>query len=109
MRPSVCGHDCSRCITYLATIHNDEGLRARAQEFYRTEMGQAFPLSELICCGCRSEAVFSFCRSCPFVVCAASRGVETCTACADFPCAAIRTYQEKYVNKSNQIAPDMRK
>lgn len=37
-----CGHDCSRCLTYLATINNDEDLRKQTQEFYKGEIESAF-------------------------------------------------------------------
>ena len=30
-----CGHDCGRCVTYLATVQDDDGLRRQAQQFYR--------------------------------------------------------------------------
>ena len=42
-----CGHDCSRCITYLATIKNDDTLRKQSQQFYKTMFGLDIPLDEV--------------------------------------------------------------
>jgi FMN phosphatase YigB (HAD superfamily) len=39
-----CVHDCSRCVTYLATIRNDADLRRQSQQFYIDEFGYDIPL-----------------------------------------------------------------
>ena len=46
-----CGHDCARCLTYLATIRNDEKLRKQSQRFYKTEFGIDIPLKDIYCLG----------------------------------------------------------
>lgn len=33
--PCYCGHDCSRCITYIATQNDDDTLREQSQRFYK--------------------------------------------------------------------------
>ena len=53
-----CGHDCSWCLTYLATINNDENLRKQSQSFYKTEFAIDIPLKDIHCLGGRSEDVF---------------------------------------------------
>ena len=98
-----CGHDCARCLTYLATVHNDEALRRQSQEFYQSEFGIDIPPEDIHCHGGRSEDVFCLCRACPFVKCCRERGVDACSDCTEYPCGSIRAYQEKYVNKCNQI------
>ena len=98
-----CSHDCSRCLTYHATINNDEDLRKQSQEFYKTEFGIDIPLKEIHCLGGRSEDIFYLCKECPFIKCCKEHGVEMCSACSNFPCEKIKGYQEKYVNKCNQI------
>lgn len=30
-----CGHDCSKCVTYIATQRNDDNLRRQSQRFYK--------------------------------------------------------------------------
>ena len=98
-----CGHDCSRCLTYLATINNDENLRKQSQSFYKTEFAIDIPLKDIHCLGGRSEDVFGLCKECPFVKCCKEHNVERCIECSEYPCKTIKEYQEKYVNKCNQI------
>ena len=98
-----CGHDCSRCLTYLATINNDENLRKQSQSFYKTEFVIDIPLKDIHCLGGRSEDVFCLCKECPFVKCCKEHNVERCIECFEYPCKTIKEYQEKYVNKCNQI------
>lgn len=98
-----CGHDCTRCLTYLATVHNDEALRERSQHFYKNAFGMEIPLEQVHCFGGRSEDVFYLCRECPFIQCCKEHAVEQCADCSIFPCQKIKAYQEKYVNQCNQI------
>lgn len=98
-----CGHDCLRCVTYLAAQDDDDELRRRSQAFYRNAFGVDLPLGEFNCDGCRSQKVFALCRECPFRGCCAEHGVERCDDCPDFPCDDIADYREKFVNKCNQV------
>ena len=98
-----CGHDCARCLTYLATINDDEELRKQSQSFYKTEFGIDIPLENIHCLGGRSEDIFCLCKECPFITCCKEHKTEMCSECCDYPCKKIKCYQEKYVNKCNQI------
>lgn len=98
-----CGHDCSRCITYLATKTNDDTLRARSQKFYQEEFGRDIPLEQFNCCGGRSDQLFALCKGCPFRACCRKHHVESCSLCPEYPCKMIADYQKKYVNQYNQI------
>ena len=98
-----CGHDCARCLTYLATINNDEELRKQSQSFYKTEFGMDIPLADIHCLGGRSNDIFYLCKECPFTKCCKEHKTEMCSECCDYPCEKIKDYQEKYVNKCNQI------
>lgn len=98
-----CGHDCARCLTYLATINNDEELRKQSQSFYKTEFGMDIPLADIHCLGGHSEDIFYLCKECPFIKCCKEHSIEMCCDCPKYPCKDIKEYQEKYVNKCNQI------
>ena len=74
-----CGHDCSRCITYLATIKNDDTLRKQSQQFYKTMFGLDIPLDEVNCLGCQSNNVFKLCKNC--LVGVAESEVEASDVC----------------------------
>lgn len=98
-----CGHDCSRCKTYLATIHDDMQLRVQSQMFYKETFGITIPLAEMRCLGGHSGDVFVLCRECPFMKCCKEHGMDTCAECETYPCRELKQYQEQYVNQCNQI------
>lgn len=101
--PCYCGHDCARCITYIATRRNDDNLRRRAHSFYKESLGLDIPLEKFNCEGGRSRNVFELCKECPFVKCCKGHSVDSCSKCPEYPCNEISDYQVKYVNKCNQI------
>ncbi len=101
--PCYCGHDCAKCITYIATQRNDDSLRRQAQSFYKERFGLDIPLRKFNCEGGRSKNVFELCKGCPFVKCCKERRVNSCSECPEYPCKDISDYQAKYVNKCNQI------
>lgn len=101
--PCFCGHDCSKCITYIATINNDNELRGKSQKFYKATFGQDIQLGEIHCMGGRSDDMFFLCKDCLWMKCAKEKGLTACSECAEYPCKPLVEYQEKYVNKCNQI------
>ena len=103
LKPCYCGHDCARCVTYIATQTNDENLRQRSQRFYKEMFGLDIPLDKINCEGGKSERVFELCTGCPFAACCKKHAVDSCDECPEYPCKNILDYQTKYVNKVNQI------
>lgn len=101
--PCYCGHDCARCVTYIATRRDDDRLRRRSQRFYRERFGLDMPLEAFCCEGGRSEHVFEGCKGCPFAKCCREHGVNACSECPEYPCKEISVYQAEHVNRSNQI------
>lgn len=101
--PCYCGHDCSRCVTYIATQTNDGDLRRQAQSFYKESFGLDISLEKFYCDGGRSKNVFELCKECPFKKCCIERGIDACGKCSEYPCKEISDYQEKYVNKCGQL------
>jgi len=98
-----CGHDCSKCVIHIATQNNDDSLRNQARSFYKEQFGQDIPLTKFNCSGGRSNNLFELCGECPFRKCCNERGIEACKLCVEYPCNMLREYQDKYVNKCNQI------
>lgn len=98
-----CGHDCSRCVTYLATVRNDDELRNQSQQFYKDMFGYDIPLYEIHCMGGRSDDVLYLCKDCSWMKCAKEKGLSSCSNCMEYLCKPLKEYQEKYVNKCNQI------
>lgn len=98
-----CGHDCAKCVTYLATKNNDDALREQPRRFYQEEFGQDIPLEQFNCSGGRSDDVFALCQQCPFKRCCKEKNVESCCECPEYPCKTLSDYQAQYVNQCNQI------
>ena len=98
-----CGHDCSRCVTYIATQTDDDSLREQSQRFYKEQFGIDIPLEKLNCWGGRTDKVFELCQDCPFRKCCIERNISSCNLCPEYPCAMLKDYQIKYVNNCNQI------
>ena len=98
-----CGHDCARCITYIATQRNDDNLRKQSQSFYKERFGLDIPLEKFNCRGGRTDKIFELCQACPFRKCCIDRNISSCNLCPEYPCATLKDYQIKYVNKCNQI------
>lgn len=101
--PCFCGHDCSRCLTYLATVNNDDKLCLKSQRFYKEKSALDIPIEKLRCLGGRSEDVFYLCKDCPWMKCAKEKGLSDCSECTESPCKPLAEYRKKYVNKCNQI------
>lgn len=98
-----CGHDCSRCLTYLATVNNSDELRRQSQQFYKDTFGHDIPLTEIHCLGGRSDDIFYLCRDCPRRKCAKEKRLSACSDCAEYPCKPLAEYQARWVNKCNQM------
>lgn len=98
-----CGHDCAKCVTYIATKNNDDFLREQSKKFYKEKLGIDIPLNQFNCAGGRSGNVFELCKGCPFVKCCKDHEVNACHECPDYPCKDIAEYQAGYVNKCNQL------
>ena len=101
-----CGHDCSRCLVYLAMVTEDSvraaAYRDKAQAFYRDVLHLEIPAEKLVCLGGRSDAVMEVCLACPFRKCCQDRSIDRCRDCPDYPCAEIADYEKQWVNKANQ-------
>ena len=97
-----CGHECLKCVTYIATITNDDDLRIQSQTFYKERLGLDIPLEKIYCYGGRSKDIFELCKECPFKKCCIEHGIDACSKCLKYPCKEILDYEERYVNKSNQ-------
>lgn len=97
-----CGHDCSKCRTFLATLNDDQTIRKLVVEYYESTFGLDLPLEKICCFSGRSDEMMDPCRQCPFLKCCDDRGLSSCAQCSFQPCRQLEEYS-KYVNKSNQV------
>jgi len=80
---ACCGLNCAACDARIATIANDNELRALTAEKWKTQYGASEITPEMInCTGCREEGVkFSHCTECEIRSCVATKGFQTCASC----------------------------
>lgn len=80
---SCCGINCAGCDARIATLTNDNELRARTAEKWSIDYRSADITAETInCTGCREAgAKFSYCEFCEIRNCVHSKGLETCGEC----------------------------
>lgn len=98
-----CGHDCAKCVTYIATQTGDDALQKQSQRFYKELIGREFPLEKFNCQGGRSDNIFELCLECPFRKCCVKRNYGSCEECPGYPCHMLADYRARHVNRSNQI------
>ncbi len=82
---AVCGLYCGAC--RVVQCNEDGSIEALAKEWGREA-------EQLVCNGCKSDVVAVFCRDCVFKSCAASRGIEYCFECDEFPCAVLIAFRD---------------
>ncbi len=91
---AYCGLDCAQCPGRIATVTNDDALRAKTAAAWKESFG--FPLGPeaINCLGCKGEgAKIGHCSECGMRLCAIGRGVRDCGACAEYSsCAKIQEF-----------------
>ena len=82
---ACCGLDCETCEARLATVNNDDALRAKVAKLWSDLNGVEITPEMINCVGCRINGVKTpYCESlCPIRQCALGRGVETCGECSE--------------------------
>ena len=80
---AYCGLDCEKCDARIATLNNDDRLRANVAAEWSELNGVEITPEMINCVGCRVNGVKTpYCDSlCPIRKCALSKGVETCGSC----------------------------
>ncbi|WP_407461889.1 DUF3795 domain-containing protein [Methanobrevibacter sp.] len=82
---AYCGLDCETCEARIATVNDDNELRAKVSKLW-SELNNVEINPEMInCTGCRIEGVKTpFCDSiCPIRQCALEKEYETCADCSE--------------------------
>ena len=82
---AYCGLDCRKCEARVATVNDDDALRAKVAKEW-SELNNVEITPEMInCMGCRVDGVKTvYCdRLCPIRQCALGRKYETCGDCAE--------------------------
>ena len=100
-----CGLNCALCEVYLATASDDATLRLHIATMWSRYEDGDFQAEQLYCTGCKSGAVkTAYCREhCKIRACARARGVASCRACPEYPCALF-AHGIKYLPYLRRIA-----
>ena len=80
-----CGIDCKACDAYLATLRNDDSLRAQTARLWSKLNNTSITPEMINCTGCRADGVKTFFCShlCQIRQCVKNKGFETCADCAE--------------------------
>lgn len=84
---AYCGLDCETCEARLATVRDDDALRAKVAAHWSELNGVAITPEMINCGGCRIDGKKTvFCESlCPVRQCALEKQVQTCRDCPELP------------------------
>ena len=82
---AYCGLDCETCEARIATINNDDELRAKVARKWSELNGVEIKPEMINCSGCRIPGVKTpYCDSlCPIRQCAIGKRLETCGGCQE--------------------------
>jgi hypothetical protein len=96
---ACCGLNCAACDARIATIANDNELRSRTAEKWKTQYGASEITPEMInCTGCREEGVkIGHCAECEIRNCAISKDFGTCADCDKMESCALLVNLHQFV------------
>ena len=103
---ACCGLDCETCEARLATVNNDDALRAKVAKLWSDLNGVEITPEMINCVGCRINGVKTpYCESlCPIRQCALGRGTETCGDCSEMDsCEKLGTITEHNSDALNRL------
>ena len=84
---AVCGLFCPACGVFIGTREDPGRLAKLAQRLGKS-------IEEMQCNGCRSDRRCFYCESkCTMAKCAATKGVDFCGECAEYPCQDLKAFQ----------------
>ena len=87
---SCCGLDCVTCDARIATIADDDVLRAQTAEKWKVQFSPDIVPEMINCTGCRETGVkFAHCSHCEIRNCVHSKGYETCADCSELESCSI--------------------
>ena len=96
---ACCGLNCAACDARIATIANDNALRAQVAEKWRVQYHAQNILPDMInCTGCREVGVkLEHCEQCEIRKCAIAKNFQTCAVCDTMESCALLKNIHQYV------------
>lgn len=101
---ACCGLDCAACDARIATIKDDDQLRAQTAEKWKVQHGAQEITPEMInCTGCREPGVkFNHCDNCEIRNCVELKDFQSCADCRQLENCEIVGNIHKYVPEALQ-------
>lgn len=98
---ACCGMDCAGCDARIATLADDDALRAKTAADWKTRYNiPDIAISMINCTGCREAGVkISHCLECEIRDCVSAKGYQTCADCDQLESCQI-------VSTVHQFVPD---
>jgi hypothetical protein len=80
-----CGLDCAACDARIATLNNDDALRAKTADKWKVQFNAPDMTPEMInCTGCREAGdKIGHCAECEIRTCAIEKNFQTCSECGE--------------------------
>jgi hypothetical protein len=102
--------DCAACEAYVATIKDDDELRAKVAGKWSQMFEGTFKPGDINCRGCTNPdgPHVAYSLECPIRRCAGERRIPNCAHCAEFPCASLNVHFEFVAPGARQILEKIR-
>jgi hypothetical protein len=102
---AYCGLDCSVCPAYVATVNNDDALKAKIAEQWSKDFGGNYKPEDIECDGCISEAGrhSGYCSVCEIRLCGVKNEVENCAHCKDYSCEKLSAFHAGVTEAKNTL------
>ena len=94
-----CGITCTGCQAYIATQANDSDKLNEIAKNWSDEDTQ-YKLADIVCDGCFSQRVHTFCKDCEVRNCAIEKGYQVCSECAMYPCDRLSNLWNSFTSYS---------
>ena len=95
---ACCGLNCATCDARIATINNDDNLRAQTAEKWKVQYNPNITSEHINCTGCREEgAKFEHCNQCEIRKCVHLKNFQTCAECDKLENCSLVENIHKYV------------
>lgn len=89
---AYCGLSCSACPAYIATVNNDNFLRAKTAEKWRKTFNPEIKTEDINCFGCKSNVLFGHCKTCGIRACGSEKQLENCAGCDTYSCDMLEGF-----------------
>ncbi len=96
---SPCGIDCTGCQAYIATQANDLDKLNEIAKSWSDETVQ-YKHTDIVCDGCFSQRLNTFCKDCEVRICAKENGHRVCSQCNLYPCDRLKNLWNSFTSYS---------